>query len=138
MYSKGSLNSSSVGLYVGASSRPWGRILLVDSRLAVSCPLLSTLVKSRGIEFIALKGSGAAAGLFDVLVPFGFPRIEGALLVVPLAGEARIVELEAAVVIGTCTILPVDEGRKFEGTVLVDRTGIHKSQELYYRHRTSE
>jgi hypothetical protein len=101
MYKKGSLNSSSVGLYVGASCNRCGRILLLISRLAVACPLLSTLVKSSGSECIALNGSGAAAGLFDDPFAVGFPRMEVVLLFVPLAGEARMVELEAAVLIGT-------------------------------------
>ena len=35
IYSKGSLNSSSVGRYVGASCKPYSRIFLPDSRLAV-------------------------------------------------------------------------------------------------------
>jgi hypothetical protein len=88
---------------------------LIDSRLAVGCPLLSTLVKSSGRDVIALRGSGAAAGLFEVPFPPGFPRVEVALLFVPLAGEARIVELDAAVVIGTCTMLTVDVGCKILG-----------------------
>ena len=77
---------------------------MLDSRLAVGCPLLSTLLRSRGAECMALKGSGAAAGL----LPFtaGLPRVDVALLFVPLAGEARIVvELDVAAVIGTCTML---------------------------------
>lgn len=115
IYSKGSLNSSSVGLYVGASCSPWGRIFFVDSRLAVACPLLSTLVKSRGRECIALRGSGAAAGLFEVPLTLCFPRVDVALLFVPLAGEALMVELEAAVVIGTCTMLAVWGGEKGSG-----------------------
>lgn len=76
---------------------------MLASRLAVGCPLRSTLVKSRGRECIALSGSGAAAG-FVAFTP-GFPRMEAVLLFVPLAGEARMVELDAAVIIGTCTIL---------------------------------
>lgn len=114
MYSKGSLNSSSVGLYVGASSNPCGRIFLLVSRLAVGCPLLSTLVSSSGADFMALSGCGAAAGLFALLMPFtaGLPRMVGVLLFVPLAGEALAVELDGAVVVevGTCTMLEMVEG----------------------------
>jgi len=71
----------------------------------VGCPLLSTLVRSRGSECIALNGSGAAAGLFEVPFELGFERVGVALLFVPLAGEARIVELEANEAIGVWTIL---------------------------------
>ena len=79
---------------------------MLVSRLAVGCPLLSTLVKSNGADCIALKGSGAAAGLFALPFTAGLPRVDVVLLYVPLAGEARIVvELEAPVVIGTCTML---------------------------------
>lgn len=112
IYSKGSLNSSSVGLYVGASCKPCGRIFLVVSRLAVGCPLLSTLVRSKGGDFIALKGSGAAAGLFALPFTAGFPRVDVVLLLVPLAGEARMVELDAAVEVGTCTMMMVVGGRE--------------------------
>lgn len=107
MYSNGSLNSSSVGLYVGASCRPCGRILLMASRLAVGWPLRSTLVRSRGRECIALNGRVAAAGLFAFAFPFPFPlpacfpRVGVALLLVPLAGEARAAELDAVVLNGT-------------------------------------
>jgi len=78
---------------------------LLVSRLAVGWPLRSTLVISNGGARNALKGSGAGGrGLFAVPMPLtvGFPR-DGVLLLVPLAGEARIVELDAAVafVVGT-------------------------------------
>lgn len=63
IYRKGSLNSSMVGRYVGASCRPCGRILFVVSRLAVGCPLRSTLDRSRGADFMALKCTGAGVGL---------------------------------------------------------------------------
>jgi hypothetical protein len=72
---------------------------LLVSRLAVGCPLLSTLVISSGRECIALKGCCVAAGLFAFVVDL--PRVEVLLLFVPLAGEARMPELEPAVVIGT-------------------------------------
>ena len=111
---------------------------MVDSRLAVGCPLLSTLVKSSGRDVIALKGSGAAAGLFEVLFPPGFPRVEVALLFVPLAGEARIVELDAAVVRGTCTMLTVDEGKRLLGGGEEGGICIRSPQVLFYRHRRSE
>ena len=48
MYAIGSLNSSSVGLKVGASRRPCGLVLLCDSRAASGCPRLSTVDMSRG------------------------------------------------------------------------------------------
>jgi hypothetical protein len=83
---------------------------LLVSRLAVGCPLLSTLVKSRGADCIALKGSGAAAGLFALPFTVGLPRTDAVLLFVPLAGEALIVELEGPVVIGTCTMLAMVAG----------------------------
>jgi hypothetical protein len=85
---------------------------LLVSRLAVGCPLLSTLVKSNGADCIALKGSEAAAGLFALPLTAGLPRADAVLLFVPLAGEALIVvELESPAVIGTCTMLTV--GREY-------------------------
>ena len=103
IYSNGSLNSSAVGLYVGASNSPWGRIRLLFSLLAVGCPLLSTLVRSRGSDRIALSGcNGAPAGNAGLPIAPGFPFIDAGLLFAPLAaGDARIVELDAAVDIGT-------------------------------------
>ena len=104
IYAKGSPNSSSVGVYVGASCNPWGLIFFVDSRLAVGCPLRSTLVISRGAECIALSGCGATAGLFALPFVVNLPRVEVVLLFVPLAGEARMPEPEleaAAEAIGT-------------------------------------
>jgi len=88
---------------VGASNSPWGRIRLLFSLLAVGCPLLSTLVMSRGNDRIALSGSeGATAGLFEFPIGASLPFVDAVLLFVPLAaGEARIVELDAAVDIGT-------------------------------------
>ena len=74
---------------------------MLVSRLAVGCPLLSTLVISSGGECIALKGCGAAAGLFAFPLVVDLPRMEVVLLFVPLAGEARMTELEAAALIGT-------------------------------------
>lgn len=85
---------------------------MLVSRLAVGCPLLSTLVKSNGADCIALKGSGAAAGLFALPFTAGLPRVDVVMLFVPLAGEPRIVvELDAPVVIGTCTMLA--DGREY-------------------------
>ena len=101
IYANGSLNSSAVGRYEGASCNPWGRILLLVSRLAVGCPLLSTLVISSGWECIALRGCCVAAGLFAFVPVVDLPRMEVVLLFVPLAGEALMPELDAAVVIGT-------------------------------------
>ena len=106
---------------------------MLVSRLAVGCPLLSTLVKSKGADCIALKGRGAAAGLFALPLTTGLPRVELLLLFVPLAGEPRmVVELEAPVIVGTCTMLAngrgVPEGfrigRVFAGQDFLD-----------YRHR---
>lgn len=57
MYSKGSLNSSSVGRNVGASCKPWGRIRLLGSRGALGCPRRSTVDRSRGADLRALKGT---------------------------------------------------------------------------------
>jgi len=64
---------------------------------------------SRGSDRIALSGcNGAAAGLFGFPTGIGLPLLDAVLLVVPpAAGEARIVELDAAVDIGTCTIVAV-------------------------------
>jgi hypothetical protein len=56
IYWNGSMNSSSVGLYVGASCSPNGRIFLGISRVVIGCPLRSTLVKSIGAERRALRG----------------------------------------------------------------------------------
>ena len=91
---------------------------MLVSRLAVGCPLRSTLVISRGIECIALKGSDATAGLFALPLTPGFPRVEAALLFVPLAGEARMPELEAVDVSGTWT-MTTELGRKSNDCVFV-------------------
>lgn len=76
---------------------------MLFSLLAVGCPLLSTLVISRGSERIALSGSnGAAAGLFAFPIEVSLPFVVVVLLCVPLAaGEARIVELVATADNGT-------------------------------------
>lgn len=72
---------------------------------------------------MALSGSGAAAGLVALLLPLpvveGLPRMVGVLLLVLLAGEARMVELDGAVVleVGTCTMLVMVEGMCCEGGV---------------------
>lgn len=51
---------------------------------------------------MALKAVGAVAGLEAFPFPFDFPRLEFELpFGVPMTGEARIVELEAVVFIGT-------------------------------------
>jgi len=102
IYSNGSLNSSSVGLYVGASCNPCGRVFLLVSRLAVGWPLLSTLVMSNGWARRALSGSAAAAGLFALPLTNSFPR-DGVLLLVPLAGESRMAELEDVAVMDVGT-----------------------------------
>lgn len=57
MYSRGSLNSSSVGRKVGASGRPWGRTRLRGSRGALGCPRRSTVDRSRGADRRALNGT---------------------------------------------------------------------------------
>lgn len=62
MYSMGSRNSSSVGLKVGASCNPCGRILLFDSLAARGWPFLSTVDISRGRARRALKGMCGAYG----------------------------------------------------------------------------
>lgn len=59
---------------------------------------------------MALRGSGAAAGLIALLFGTGFVRPEGVLVFVPLAGEARMVELEAVVAVGTCTMMAIYGG----------------------------
>lgn len=102
IYWNGSLNSSIVGRYVGASCRPCGRIFLVVSRLAVGWPRRSTLDRSSGADFMALRCTGAGAAL-----PFAAPlaRVEGVLLAVALAGEARVAADEPPLVVGTCTII---------------------------------
>lgn len=99
IYWNGSLNSSIVGRYVGASCRPCGRILFVDSRLAVGWPLRSTLDRSRGADFMALRCTGLGADELPFAAPFIRPEV--ALLV---AGEARVAD-EPAVDVGTCTII---------------------------------
>jgi hypothetical protein len=102
IYWKGSLNSSIVGRYVGASCRPCGRILLVVSRLAVGWPLLSTLDRSSGADFMALRCTGFGAGVKELPFAAPFARLEVALLV---AGEARVAADEPPLVVGTCTII---------------------------------
>lgn len=102
IYWNGSLNSSIVGRYVGASCSPCGRIFLVVSRLAVGWPRLSTLDRSSGADFMALRCTGAGAAL-----PFAppFPLVDGPLLGVALAGEPRVAADETPLVVGTCTII---------------------------------
>lgn len=56
MYSMGSLNSSSVGLKVGASCRPCGRDFERAFRTAEGCPRLSTVDRSKGGALRWLKG----------------------------------------------------------------------------------
>jgi hypothetical protein len=56
---------------------------------------------SRGAECIALRGCGAAAGLFALPAVVDLPRVEVGLLFVPLADEPRMAKLEAAMAIGT-------------------------------------
>jgi hypothetical protein len=103
---------------------------LLVSRLAVGCPLRSTLVISSGWECIALKGCCVAAGLFAFVPVVDLPRIEAVLLFVPLAGEARMAELDAAAVIGTCTIVVCRRAEEFR------RLGMFAGREkLGYRHR---
>lgn len=101
IYTNGSLNSSIVGRYVGASCRPCGRIFLAVSLLAVGWPRRSTLDRSSGADLMALRCTGAGA------LPFAaapFARVEAALLLVAaLAGEARAAD-EPPLVVGTCTI----------------------------------
>lgn len=88
MYSIGSRNSASVGLYVGASSNPYGLALEGGSRLAGS-PLRSTERISRGGAWRALYGNAGVAmlgpapfirvadGAFAVAVAGGTPPVEG-------------------------------------------------------------
>lgn len=66
---------------------------MLFSRLAVSCPLRSTLSISNGGARSALRGKGAAAGLFEL--PLKLP-LTCPLLLLPLAGEARMPELDIA------------------------------------------
>lgn len=106
IYTNGSLNSSIVGRYVGASCRPCGRIFLVVSLLAVGWPRRSTLDRSSGADFMALRCTGAGATPPPPPWPFAAPfaRVEAALLLVAaLAGEARAAD-EPPLVVGTCTI----------------------------------
>lgn len=103
IYINGSLNSSIVGRYVGASCKPCGRIFFVVSRLAVGWPRRSTLDRSSGADFIALRCTGAAAALPFAAAPLAL--VEGALLGVALAGEARVAADEPPLVVGTCTII---------------------------------
>jgi hypothetical protein len=91
IYRNGSFHSASDGRYVGASCRPCGRIFLLVSRLAVGWPRRSTDVGSRGADFMALSGCGAAAGL----------ELEEALLGGGCLGRlVRGVEEEEVVVLG--------------------------------------
>lgn len=60
MYAMGSLNSSSVGLKVGASCKACGLVLLCDSRAASGCPRLSTVDISKGGALRWLKGMWGA------------------------------------------------------------------------------
>ena len=104
---------------------------MFDSRLAVGCPRLSTLDRSNGAECMALRGSEAAAGLLAFPLTFDLPRLDAALLFVALAGEARIVELEAAVAIGTWTMLMRNER---DGSPLKD---VRSSQVEFFMVSTS-
>lgn len=69
----------------------------------MGCPLLSTLLRSRGAARNALSGKDAEAGL-DFPFPFGFPRDDVWPFAV-VAGEARMVELDTPDVDGTWTML---------------------------------
>jgi hypothetical protein len=63
MYSKGSFHSSSVGRYVGASWRPWGRFFfLTGSGHSVGWPRRSTVERSRGGLIRELRGVGGLVG----------------------------------------------------------------------------
>lgn len=55
-YSIGSRNSSSVGMYVGASLIPNIRLVLVLSGRSVGCPRRSTVDRSSGSARRALNG----------------------------------------------------------------------------------
>lgn len=59
MYSIGSLNSSAVGLKVGASGILCSLFLFTISGAAFFWPLLSTVDRSRGAERRTLRGIGA-------------------------------------------------------------------------------
>jgi len=59
IYSIGSLNSSMVGLKVGASGMLCSLFLFVISGAAVFWPRRSTVDRSRGAERRALRGMGA-------------------------------------------------------------------------------
>lgn len=89
-------------------------MLLVISRLAVGCPLRSTLVRSSGADTIALSGNGAAAGFVALPSAEAFPRPEAVWL--PRAGEARIVAADAMdAAFGTCTMVTDDETGRVGG-----------------------
>ena len=79
---------------------------MLVSRLAVACPLISTLVRSSGIECMALKGSEAAAGLFALPLAPGFPRAaeEALWCGAPGADEERADGPVAVLAVGTWTI----------------------------------
>jgi hypothetical protein len=64
MYSIGFLNSSSVGLNVGASCSPCGRDGFESVSLdSVGCPRRSTVLRSRGSAWRALSGNATFSGI---------------------------------------------------------------------------
>jgi len=117
MYSIGSLNSSSVGLYTGASAISWSRVRFGPGSLAcVGCPLRSTVDKSRGSERRPLKGRDAllGGGGGATLDAFTLGATEAAGVPVPsvavaveVAGLFTAVNEEEPPPAGACTILVV-------------------------------
>lgn len=133
IYTNGSLNSSIVGRYVGASCKPCGRIFLVVSLLAVGWPRRSTLDRSSGADFMALRCTGAGAAPPPPPWPFAAPfaRVEAALLLVAaLAGEARAAD-EPPLVVGTCTIFMQSLGRVVGGLGSESRVSVFWSESWF-------
>lgn len=100
MYSMGSLNSSSVGLKVGASGMLCKRFLLLISGAAFFCPLRSTVDRSRGAERRALSGIGTlllcVVGATEPDVGAADFPLDDAVLMVGVFDAARLAAAAAA------------------------------------------
>ena len=94
IYSIGSLNSSAVGLKVGASGMLCSRFLLMISGAALFSPLRSTVDMSNGAERRALGGIGAlpwSAGVPGVVARAGVLPFDDDALIVGVFDARRTV-----------------------------------------------
>lgn len=122
MYLNGFFHSSSVGRYIGASSRPCGRLFfLIGSRQAVGWPRRSTDERLRGALVLALKGVWEFVGwkpLTCVALAFA---VEAGFVESPPAGEPR----EPALTLALNVVLPAPAKPPADGTdtIFLDENG---------------